>query len=70
MNFMRKFWNDEEGQGLTEYALIIALVAVLIVGALIAFRHQIEDVFERIGDALGNDGTGGTVGTGGEGGAG
>jgi pilus assembly protein Flp/PilA len=42
----------EEGQGLTEYALIIALVAVALVGALIAFRGEISGVFESIGDAF------------------
>jgi pilus assembly protein Flp/PilA len=43
----------EEGQGLVEYALIIALVSVLLVGALTAFRGNIEGVFSDIGSALG-----------------
>ena len=42
----------DEGQGLVEYALIIAIVAILIVGALGTFRGQIENVFTRIGTAL------------------
>ena len=38
----------EEGQTLVEYALIIALVAIVITGALIALRGGIEGVFTNI----------------------
>lgn len=37
-----------EGQGLVEYALIIALVAVLLVGALILLKNQISGTFSSI----------------------
>ena len=40
--------NDEEGQGLVEYALIIALVSVLLVGSLAALRGGIAQVFTDI----------------------
>ena len=42
-----------EGQGLVEYALIIALIAILLVGALGTLRGAIEGVFTRISTALG-----------------
>ena len=42
----------EEGQGLVEYALIIALVAVLIIAALIALRGQVETTFSSIVSGL------------------
>lgn len=42
----------EEGQALTEYGLIIALVSVLIVGSLITFRTGIEAVFTDIIDKM------------------
>ncbi len=51
---MRKFWNDESGQGLTEYALIIALVAVALIAVLIVFRNSIGRVFERATNELNN----------------
>lgn len=41
----RKLLSDDRGQGLTEYALIIALVAVAIIAIVIAFRNQIANVF-------------------------
>jgi len=49
---MKAFWKDESGQGLTEYALIIALVAVALIGVLIVFRNQIGGVFDRASGEL------------------
>lgn len=42
----------EEGQTLVEYALILALVSLLSVGALLAMSGGINDVFDTIGSAL------------------
>ena len=44
--------SDEEGQGLVEYALIIALVSVMLVLALTTLRGDIATVFGRIGTTL------------------
>ncbi len=44
---------DEEGQGLAEYALILALIAILAVGALLFLGGAINDILSEIGDALG-----------------
>ena len=38
----------EEGQGLVEYALIIALVAILIIAALILLKDQVSTTFSSI----------------------
>ncbi|MGB4589579.1 MAG: Flp family type IVb pilin [Clostridiaceae bacterium] len=53
MEFLRKLWSEEEGQGLVEYALIIALVSVMLVLALGTFRDEIGKVFTRIQTELG-----------------
>ena len=45
MAFLKSLWTDEKGQGMTEYALILALVAVAIIAVVIAFRNQIANVF-------------------------
>jgi pilus assembly protein Flp/PilA len=34
MEALKRFYQDENGQGLAEYALILALIAVVIVAAL------------------------------------
>jgi pilus assembly protein Flp/PilA len=46
------FQNRERGQGLVEYALIIALVAILLVGALTALKGQLGNVFTNISTNL------------------
>ena len=52
ITFLKGLWKDERGQGLTEYALIIAFVAVVIIAVLIAFRGQIESIFTSAGNEL------------------
>ena len=42
----------EEGQTLTEYALIIALVVLLVIAALSALGGQIRTIFQNIRTAL------------------
>jgi pilus assembly protein Flp/PilA len=48
------FWSDESGQGLVEYALIIALVAVGLIAILLVLRNSIGDVFNNASQALEN----------------
>jgi pilus assembly protein Flp/PilA len=38
----------EEGQGLAEYALILVLIAVVVIGAVTALGGQINGVFGAI----------------------
>ena len=48
-----KFWRNEKGQGLTEYALIIALVAIVAVAALTLLGGQISGIFGDVSNELG-----------------
>ncbi|MBP2028304.1 pilus assembly protein Flp/PilA [Acetoanaerobium pronyense] len=54
--FIERFVKDEEGQGLVEYALIIALIAIVLVGALQLVEGGIDGVFTKISTALGGAG--------------
>lgn len=49
---LRDLLRDERGQGMTEYALIIGIVAIVLITALVAFRDQIADIFARITSGL------------------
>ncbi|WP_156431307.1 Flp family type IVb pilin [Bacillus sp. FJAT-29814] len=49
---MKNLAIKEEGQALTEYGLIIALVSVLLAGSLILFKTEIAGVFTKIIAAL------------------
>ena len=42
----------DRGQGLVEYALIIALVAVVVIGTLILLGPQIQSIFQNITNNL------------------
>ena len=52
MDVMKRFWQDESGQGLTEYALVLALISIGLIAVLIVFRDAIGRVFDRIVDVL------------------
>ena len=43
---MKKFFKDESGQGMVEYGLIIALIAVVVIVALTTLGGKIDTVFK------------------------
>ncbi len=43
---------EAEGQGLVEYALIIAFIAVVVIVAMVFLRSQIEGLFSKVGNSL------------------
>ncbi len=45
---------DESGQGLVEYALIIALVSLAAIAALGFLSGEINDLFRKTGNVLNN----------------
>jgi pilus assembly protein Flp/PilA len=53
-NLWRGFWKDESGQGLVEYVLIIALVAIGLIAIMVFFRNAIGTVFARASNNLNN----------------
>ena len=48
MNLLR----NDHGQGMVEYGLIVALVAVLLIVAVIALRGGLNSVFSRVTNCL------------------
>ena len=54
MQLLKNLWNDESGQGLTEYAVIVAIVAIGLILVLFAFREAIAQVFRDTTAELGN----------------
>jgi pilus assembly protein Flp/PilA len=49
---LRKWFKDEEGQGMVEYGLIIGLIAVVVIVALVALGPKIRDMFDQVNDEL------------------
>gem|GEM_PF-1188309 len=43
---------DEEGQGLTEYAVILVLVAVVVVAILVLLGPQVANLYSRVTNGI------------------
>lgn len=47
---LKRLWTEEDGQGMVEYGLILALVAVVVIGALSLLGDGLGGLFESITD--------------------
>ena len=47
MEKIRNFFKDESGASAVEYGLLVALIAVVIIGAVTALGGNINDQFQR-----------------------
>ena len=52
MRKMLDFLKDENGQGMVEYGLIIALIAVVVIAALTVLGPAIRDLFNDVNGYL------------------
>ena len=46
---MKRFFQNENGQGMVEYALIISLIAIVVVGAVSLLGGAVRDFFTGFG---------------------
>jgi pilus assembly protein Flp/PilA len=44
--------DNERGQGLAEYALILALIAIVAIVALIFLGSQVSEILSRVGNSI------------------
>ena len=49
---MKNFWKNEEGQGMVEYGLIIALVAVVVIVGISLVGNKANTLFSGVSDKL------------------
>jgi pilus assembly protein Flp/PilA len=49
---VRSFWRDEEGQDLLEYALLVALIALVSVAAVTLAGKKVDEIFTAIAGAI------------------
>ncbi len=45
MKLLQKLWNDESGQGLVEYGLLVILIVGVVVAALLLFGPSVANLF-------------------------
>ncbi len=58
---LRKWFKDEEGQGMVEYGLIIGLIAVVVIVALVALGPKVREMFDQVNTELDKAAAGGTT---------
>ena len=49
---LRSFFTKEAGQGLVEYALILVLIAIVVIGILSLLGGKVSQVFSTINSGL------------------
>ena len=47
-----RFWREDVGQGLVEYALIIVVIAIAVIVAMLFLRDQLSNLFSNVGNNL------------------
>lgn len=52
LNRLQKLYSDKTGQGIAEYAVMLAVVLALAVGAIRAIGSHSDEVFRRIASAI------------------
>lgn len=53
VEIIRSMWKDEEGQDLVEYALLIALIALVVALAIPTLTTAISGVYNNVATCLG-----------------
>jgi pilus assembly protein Flp/PilA len=53
-NLLTRLWREEEGQDLTEYALLVVLIALAAVAAIGKFATTLATVFNNAGQSIAN----------------
>ena len=52
LHFMGRLNRNERGQGLAEYALILALIAIVAIAALVFLGGQVSAILSSVGAAV------------------
>lgn len=52
MELLRRLWRDEEGQAMSEYGLVMAILAVGAIIGLVAMKDKLVALLNRIGAKL------------------
>ncbi len=51
--YQSRFIQDEKGASMVEYALLVALIAVVVIAAALFLGNQISEKFSEVGDTVG-----------------
>ncbi len=51
-NLVQRLWNDEQGQDIAEYAVMLAVILVIVVGTIRLIGSNANNVFSQVGSAI------------------
>jgi Flp pilus assembly pilin Flp len=49
---LQNLWNDESGQDIAEYAVMLAVILVIVVGTVRLIGSNANNVFSNVGSAI------------------
>ena len=54
MELIKKFFKEEDGATIVEYALIVALIAVAVAATVVLVGNAVNDKFDDVPDCIAN----------------
>jgi len=52
MSVLRRFWMEEEGQDIAEYAVMLAVILVIVVGTIRLIGGNANNVFSSVASSI------------------
>jgi Flp pilus assembly pilin Flp len=52
MELVRKLWNDQNGQDIAEYAVMLAVILVIVVGTIRLIGSNANNVFSNVASSI------------------
>jgi pilus assembly protein Flp/PilA len=52
MKFLKQLWFEESGQDIAEYAVMLAVILVIVVGTIRLIGSNANTVFSQVGSAI------------------
>ena len=50
--FLQRLWQDDRGQDIAEYAVMLAVILVIVVGTIRLIGSNANNVFSQVGSAI------------------
>jgi len=51
-DLLRKVWQDEQGQDVAEYAVMLAVILVIVIGTVRLIGSHADSVFSQVGSSI------------------
>jgi Flp pilus assembly pilin Flp len=52
MEFVRRLWSEQEGQDIAEYAVMLAVILVIVVGTIRLIGSNANNVFSNVASSI------------------